>query len=1009
MSPGIRQESAAERRCAALLSAALLPALVLFTAIFLPVAPVKAAADPQPANPPSVSNHAGAVDTNVPPDERRVSLTAQQMPLQDALAQICRQAKLELDLDAAGLEMAGVKTNAPVTVEFKDEPLTDAVAGILNSRGVRSIGQVSYLYREMRGEKLLVSSIQALQARNQQEKARALQNLPDWLKPLFLTNGFSVALDDDRNVISISAYRKVDDALLARLKTLPKLRELNLETTTPITSQGLACLADLPALEKLYLYHVTGEGGQPPGDAALQAASHIKTLRDFSADGCQVTDDGLKALAAMTQLTSLSLNGNCITDAGLSSLAGLTNLSNLDLSGSPWVNSHMQITDEGMKHLSRLTELRRLSVSGRGIAISGAGLSFPRLQSLALGGEKVTDAALDSITQCRDLGSLTLNWTGISDSGLKRIAGLGELRYLMLDSDRIGDAGIASLKALPKLDTLQLRVALLSDEALRHVSQIKSLRRLDLWGGTGAPFQNSGQFITIEGLQQLKDLPQLRYLTINNFESPDGYLGLRQLKGLRSLDLNFSSITDAEVELLEAAMPDTIVTAMREIMMIKERPERPPLPADSVFLSGRAVDDTTGLPVAKCELQFGAPDPAGPGQIAWGQPANSPIIEVSGNGSPDPGHFWGESFRAGKVWARLIAAGYQPFPFTPNPALSPLSAPLRMTNIMVRMKTGGDLRGVVVDHDGHPLPDLRVYLVGPYFSLRDGVPGSLSKGGTAITDSAGRFTLPGGNGTEQKVLVASADGHMAGIDPKVGPDHEAAVSLPQPATLIVRYDIPDDAPVAQVILNFESFKLDPALWKDVSLGLNPLVTNRAELVLTNLLPGPYHLMRRKTLTVGGTARGGRARGGSASGPASRGQRIVWLEDSSLSLEPGQTQQVNWVRPSGQAIRGQVDGIAETGAPGAYIYVFSSESTNTPAEMVIHDRPLDALTCGEDGQFQTAQLPPGAFTLVALAFKEPASPVSRGEPDFVGSVNVAIITNTAPPPVKIALLPQPKRD
>jgi hypothetical protein len=993
---------------------AVLPALLWFTAIFLAAAPVKAAADPQPAGSQSVSNLAAAVDTNTPPNERRVSLTAQQMPLQDALAQICRQAKLELDLDAAGLEMAGVKTNAPVTVDFKDETLADAIVRILNKDGRSPIPlSMPLLCWELHGEKVFVTSDRAYEIRSGQERARMLADLPDWLKSL-ATNGVSVALDDDRNVISISAYRKADDALLARLKTLPKLRELNLQTATLITPPGLACLADLPALEKLYLYQITGEGGQPLGDAALQAASHIKTLRELGADGCQVTDDGLKALASMTQLTSLSLSGNRITNAGLSSLAGLTNLTNLDLSGSPWVNSQMQITDEGMKHLSRLTELRRLAISGRGIDISGAGLSFPRLQSLTLGGELVTDAALDSITQCRDLRLLRIYRTDISDEGLRRIAEFKALRSLSIQSDRVTDAGLAHLRALTNLRELDLFATRITDESFRPLSEIKSLTQLDLRGGYNGNDGgvNSGPRLHLDALLQFTNCPRLRSLGIANFEVPDGYLVLRGLKQLRALNLGPANIKEEELELLEAAMPHTYVGVMSGIMRIR-RPGQPevltPLPTDSVFLSGRAVDDTTGLPVAKCELQFGAPDPAGPGQIAWGQPANSPIIEVSGNGSPDPGHFWGESFRAGKVWARLIAAGYQPFPFTPNPALSPLSAPLRMTNIMVRMKTGGDLHGVVVDHDGHPLSDLRVYLVGPYFSLRDGVPGSLSKGGTAITDSVGRFTLPGGNGTEQKVLVASADGHMAGIDPKVGPDHEAAVSLPQPATLIVRYDIPDDAPVAQVILNFESFKLDPALWKDVSLGLNPLVTNRAELVLTNLLPGPYHLMRRKTLTVGGTARGGRARGGSASGPASRGQRIVWLEDSSLSLEPGQTQQVNWVRPSGQAIRGQVDGIAETGAPGAYIYVFSSESTNTPADMVIHDRPLDALTCGEDGQFQTAQLPPGAFTLVALAFKEPASPVSRGEPDFVGSVNVAIITNTAPPPVKIALLPQPKRD
>jgi hypothetical protein len=215
---------------------------------------------------------------------------------------------------------------------------------------------------------------------------------------------------------------------------------------------------------------------------------------------------------------------------------------------------------------------------------------------------------------------------------------------------------------------------------------------------------NVGRLFTIQGFQQLTDLPHLSRLVIYNFESPDGYLGLRELKGLRSLELNFANIKDEEVELLEAAMPDTTVSAMREYRVRRERPERPPLPANSVFLSGRAVDDTTGQPVAKCELQFGAPDPAKPGEITWGQASNSPIIEVSGNDPHDPSHFWGETFRTGKVWARVVAAGYQPYPFTPNPALSPLSAPLRMTNVIGR--SGGERRGQTVASSIFRLADI---------------------------------------------------------------------------------------------------------------------------------------------------------------------------------------------------------------------------------------------------------------------------------------------------------------
>ncbi len=48
----------------------------------------------------------------------------------------------------------------------------------------------------------------------------------------------------------------------------------------------------------------------------------------------------------------------------------------------------------------------------------------------------------------------------------------------------------------------------------------------------------------------------------------------------------------------------------------------------------------------------------------------------------------------------------------------------------------------------------------PSFYLRDGVDNSSSKTGYSVTDANGRFALPGGNGTAQKLVAASADGRL---------------------------------------------------------------------------------------------------------------------------------------------------------------------------------------------------------------------------------------------------------
>ena len=289
-------------------------AIVLLTAIIVPVAMMKAAPNPQSANPQSAASN---LQTNkslvttaaapIPPLERRVSISAEQKPLKDVLAEICRQAGVELELDADGLKMSGVSIDTPVTLKCQDEPLQWAVARVLRLLQRQVIPDI---VQDTSSGKLVVTSIKALTER--ETKAQ-----PAWLNGY----GYVVKIEDQTNAVSISIGEKADDELLAKLKTLAKLRELEIEATKTITPQGLAHLAELPALEKLKLYAVN-EGDDRLGDAALKTASQIQTLRDLSVEECDVTDEGLRALEGMTQLTALSLRGNSLTDAGLNILPG---------------------------------------------------------------------------------------------------------------------------------------------------------------------------------------------------------------------------------------------------------------------------------------------------------------------------------------------------------------------------------------------------------------------------------------------------------------------------------------------------------------------------------------------------------------------------------------------------------------------------------------------------------------------------------------------------------------
>ncbi len=362
-------------------------------------------------------------------------------------------------------------------------------------------------------------------------------------------------------------------------------------------------------------------------------------------------------------------------------------------------------------------------------------------------------------------------------------------------------------------------------------------------------------------------------------------------------------------------------------------------------------------------------------------------MEVAGSDPHDKSWFWGESFRAGKVWTRLLAGGYQPTLVTPDSIV----APLRLTNLVVRLKHGGDYHGVVLDYQGHPVPGIQVYLADKSnFYLQNGVENSFPPNKKIIsTDTSGRFSLPGGNGTRQKIVIATADGHLFQVVPDADSSRSLTVKLPQPATLTIRYDIPDDIPKAEFVLNFRPQKLDSALWKDTSFGLEPVAQNGGEVTLTNLSPGAYELARRKWPNVG------------------KGSRFGFLGNTNLVLNPGETKRVEIIRPVGQNLRGQITGIAEAKAFGAYIYIFSDHGTNVTADWWQHQQPndtIDMLACGADGQFQTARIPPGNYNLVAMAFTEPRVYSHNMDPEYFGVAKVTVTADTPTPPIKITLIP-----
>lgn len=160
---------------------------------------------------------------------------------------------------------------------------------------------------------------------------------------------------------------------------------------------------------------------------------------------------------------------------------------------------------------------------------------------------KLTDAGLASIAKLRNLEVLHLEGTAMmTDEGLKALATLPKLRHLRL-SGPFTDRGVKDLASLPSLKVLWLESPNVSEEALGHLAQSKSLERLCV------PWLDR---ITDRAMAHLQSMPNLKALGVGDAWSPDaGVATLASLTNLEVLALKGgSTLTDKGLTPL-AGMP----------------------------------------------------------------------------------------------------------------------------------------------------------------------------------------------------------------------------------------------------------------------------------------------------------------------------------------------------------------------------------------------------------------------------------------------------------------------
>jgi HEAT repeat protein len=347
---------------------------------------------------------------------------------------------------------------------------------------------------------------------------------------------------------------------------------------------ALAALPDLPTLEAInFTRTLTGKEEvqwvehvpnvlcinlEVPGSEG--SADRTARPRELpgAADNAAGPDRTVGALTKLGKLYLLRLNGQPITDASGAHLAQLKNLHHLELKDTP-------IGNAGVKRLSALANLTTLLLDRTQVGDEGvlALAELGNLQHLTLNGTAITDRALEAFAGGplrKSIRSLRLDYTAITDAGLKLLEGAGGLQALSVSHTRVTDAGLVYLRGMKSLGTLAADGTAVTREGTLTLKQRSDTLRYAYVSEKPAE---------ATGVSTTRPLVQAR---LKSGAAVEGML-MRFADGVYVVRLGDSlqSFQEAEIESISFSGPQPAQrAASRERALPRPRVRRAELPAD---------------------------------------------------------------------------------------------------------------------------------------------------------------------------------------------------------------------------------------------------------------------------------------------------------------------------------------------------------------------------------------------------------------------------------------------
>lgn len=307
------------------------------------------------------------------------------------------------------------------------------------------------------------------------------------------------------------------------------------------------------------------------------------TLEELHIGNTGITDVGLRCLSALEHLKQFSMPGLRVRDSSIAyCVSKMANLESLDISrcflagdGTLASLSHAflkpplktlstmftNITDDGLSHsLPLLNSLENVNFESCNVSDIGlVHLKHARdLRAVCLADTQAGNDTMESLSHLKHLSILDVSFTNaINDIGLKFIGRMQSLDHLILESfDRFSTDALRHLVQLQHLKTLDLFGCKITDKVCSMISNMKSLKKLDVgWG-----------VMSGAGVRELSKLSKLRHLSLAHCHHlrDDSLSFLLGMKHLSSLNISDSFISDGMILLLSSSLPSLKVLCLAD-------------------------------------------------------------------------------------------------------------------------------------------------------------------------------------------------------------------------------------------------------------------------------------------------------------------------------------------------------------------------------------------------------------------------------------------------------------